>query len=153
MPIEWQLYTFTVCVCVSSLCYVTLVTDLQMFLISCHRLKNLTASCTTINVTYTSETQAKNVYITAHKCQLNEHVHESWEGSSTKRYNNRGVHFFKSLKLNRLMNNTTTNNDYKDTFTAWMSVIPGLCFLQQNFRAEIKTSVDNLCSSSNIMPS
>lgn len=25
-----------------------------------------------------------------------------------------------------------------------MSVIPRLCFLQQNFRAEIKTSVDNL---------
>jgi len=86
----------------------------------------------------------KNVYITVHKRQLNELVHESCRGTSTKHYNNRGVHFFKSSKLHRLMNNITTNSDYKDTFTAWMSVIPGLCSLQQNFRAEIKTSVNNL---------
>lgn len=86
----------------------------------------------------------KNVYITVHKRQLNEHVHESCRGTSTKRYTNRGVHFFKSFKLNRLMNNITTNSDYKDTFMAWMSVIPWLCPLKQNFRAEIKTSIDNL---------
>ena len=42
------------------------------------------------------------------------------------------------------MNNITTNSDYKDTFTAWMSVIPGLCSLQQDFRAETNTSLNNL---------
>jgi hypothetical protein len=84
----------------------------------------------------------RNVYITVHTCQLNEHVYKAWEGLLQSTILTQV--FISSNHWNRLTNNITTNSDYKDTFTAWMTMIPGLCFLWQNFRAEIKTSVDNL---------
>ena len=84
----------------------------------------------------------KIVYITVHKHQLNEHVHKAWEGLLQSTILTQVL--ISSNHWNRLTNNITTNSDYKDAFTVWMPVIPGLCFLWQNFRAEIKTSVDSL---------